>query len=52
MRNSLSARSPVLAIAGSTPSTPSTGHWSYGHMRMNPEDRAALPDADRAVHVG
>ena len=43
----------VLAIAGSTAVYAQHRHWSYGHMRMNPEDRAAFADARiAAVHVG
>jgi hypothetical protein len=43
----------VLAIAGSTAVYAQHRHWSYGHMRMNPEDRAAFADARiAAVHAG
>ena len=43
----------VLAIAGSTAVYAQHRHWGYGHMRMNPEDRAAYADARiAAVHVG
>jgi hypothetical protein len=43
----------VLAIAGSTAVYAQHRHWSHGHMRMNPEDRAAFADARiAAVHAG
>ena len=43
----------VLAIAGSTAVYAQHRHWSYGHMRMNPEDRPAFADARiAAVHAG
>jgi hypothetical protein len=43
----------VLAIAGSTAVYAQHRHWGYGHMRMNPEDRAAYADARiAAVHAG
>ena len=43
----------VLAIAGSTAVYAQHRHWAYGHMRMNPEDRAAFADARiAAVHAG
>ena len=35
----------ALAIAGSTAVYAQHRHWGYGHMRMNPEDRAAFADA-------
>ena len=43
----------VLAIAGSTAVYAQHRHWSFNHMRMNPEDRAAFADARiAAVHAG
>src|SRR4051794_3089612 len=43
----------VPAIAGSTAVYAQHRHWHYGHMRMNPEDRAAFADARiAAVHAG
>lgn len=43
----------VLAIAGSTAVYAQHRNWSHGHMRMNPEDRAAFADARiAAVHAG
>ena len=42
-----------FAIAGSTAVYAQHRHWGYGHMRMNPEDRAAFADARiAAVHAG
>ena len=53
MRKFTIAAVAVLAIAGSTAVYAQHRHWSYGHMRMNPEDRAALTDARiAAVHAG
>ncbi len=53
MRKFTIAAVAVLAIAGSTAVYAQHRHWSYGHMRMNPEDRAAFADARiAAVHVG
>ena len=43
----------ALAIAASTAVYAQHRHWFHGHMRMNPEDRAAFPDARiAAVHAG
>ena len=53
MRNFAIAGVAALAIAGSTAVYAQHRHWSYGHMRMNPEDRAAFADARiAAVHAG
>jgi hypothetical protein len=53
MRRFTLAAVAVLAIAGSTAVYAQHRHWSYGHMRMNPEDRAAFADARiAAVHAG
>jgi hypothetical protein len=53
MRKFTIAAVAVLAIAGSTAVYAQHRHWSYGHMRMNPEDRAAFADARiAAVHAG
>jgi hypothetical protein len=53
MRRLTIAAVAVLAIAGSTAVYAQHRHWSYGHMRMNPEDRAAFADARiAAVHAG
>ncbi len=53
MRKFAIAAVAVLAIAGSTAVYAQHRHWSYGHMRMNPEDRAAFADARiAAVHAG
>ena len=53
MRRFTIAAVAVLAIAGSTAVYAQHRHWSYGHMRMNPEDRAAFADARiAAVHAG
>ena len=53
MRKFTVAAVAVLAIAGSTAVYAQHRHWSYGHMRMNPEDRAAFADARiAAVHAG
>ena len=52
MRKFTIAAVAVLAIAGSTAVYAQHRHWSYGHMRMNPEDRAAFADARiAAVHA-
>ena len=53
MRKFTIAAVAVLAIAGSTAVYAQHRHWGYGHMRMNPEDRAAFADARiAAVHAG
>lgn len=53
MRKFTIAAVAVLAIAGSTAVYAQHRHWSYGHMRMSPEDRAAFADARiAAVHAG
>jgi hypothetical protein len=53
MRRFTIAAVAVLAIAGSTAVYAQHRHWSYGHMRMNPESRAAFADARiAAVHAG
>src|SRR5260221_2837249 len=53
MRKFTIAAVAVLAIAGSTAVYAQHRHWSYGHMWMNPEDRAAFADARiAAVHAG
>ncbi len=53
MRRFATAAIAALAIAGSTAVYAQHRHWSYGHMRMNPEDRAAFADARiAAVHAG
>jgi hypothetical protein len=53
MRKFAIAAVAVLAIAGSTAVYAQHRHWGYGHMRMNPEDRAAFADARiAAVHAG
>ena len=53
MRNFAIAAVAVLAIAGSTAVYAQHRHWGFGHMRMNPEDRAAFADARiAAVHAG
>jgi hypothetical protein len=53
MRKFTIAAIAVLAIAGSTAVYAQHRHWGYGHMRMNPEDRAAFADARIAsVHAG
>jgi hypothetical protein len=54
MRKVLFAGVAILAIAGST-AVYAQHHrpWFHGHMRMNPEDRAAFADARiAAVHAG
>ncbi|MBN8988833.1 MAG: Spy/CpxP family protein refolding chaperone [Rhizobiales bacterium] len=53
MRKFTIAAVAVLALAGSTAVYAQHRHWSYGHMRMNPEDRAAFADARiAAIHAG
>jgi len=53
MRKFAIAGIAALAIAGSTAVYAQHRHWAYGHMRMNPEDRAAFADARiAAVHAG
>lgn len=53
MRKFTIAAVAVLAIAGSTAVYAQHRHWAYGHMWMNPEDRAAFADARiAAVHAG
>src|SRR3954453_1474977 len=53
MRKFTIAAVAVLAIAGSTAVYAQHRHWGFGHMRMNPEDRAAFTDARiAAVHAG
>jgi len=53
MRKFAIAAVAVLAIAGSTAVYAQHRHWGHGHMRMNPEDRAAYADARiAAVHAG
>src|SRR3954463_69700 len=53
MRKFTIAAVAVLAIAGSTAVYAQHRHWGLGHMRMNPEDRAAFADARiAAVHAG
>jgi hypothetical protein len=53
MRKFTVAAVAVLAIAGSTAVYAQHRHWTFNHMRMNPEDRAAFADARiAAVHAG
>ncbi len=56
MRKFAIAGVAALAIAGSTAVYAQHNHWFHehmGHMRMNPEDRAAFVDARiAAVHAG
>src|SRR4030081_3736424 len=53
MRKFTIAAVAVLVIAGSTAVYAQHRHWSYGHMRMNPEDLAAFAHARvAAVHAG
>src|ERR1700716_1623474 len=53
MRKFTIAAVAVLAIAGSTAVYAQHRHWSFNHMRMNPEARAACADARiAAVHAG
>jgi hypothetical protein len=53
MKKLLLAGTAALIIAGSTAVYAQHRPWSHGHMRMNPEDRAAFADARiAAVHAG
>ena len=53
MKKILLAGIAVLAIAGTTVVYAQHRPWFHEHMRMNPEDRAALTDARiAAVHAG
>src|SRR6185437_14247601 len=53
MKKILLAGIAVLAIAGTTVVYAQHRPWFQEHMRMNPEDRAALTDARiAAVHAG
>jgi hypothetical protein len=53
MKKILLAGVAVLAIAGTTVVYAEHRPWFYEHIRMNPEDRAALADARiAAVHAG
>src|ERR1700761_4818362 len=53
MKKFLLAGAVVLAIAGTTVVYAQHRPWFQEHMRMNPEDRAALTDARiAAVHAG
>src|ERR1700742_443536 len=53
MRKILLAGVAVLAIAGTTVVYAQHRPWFHEHMRINPEDRAALTDARiAAVHAG
>jgi LTXXQ motif family protein len=53
MKKVLLAGVAALAIAGSTVAYAQHRHWFYEHMRVSPEDRAALADARiAAVKVG
>ena len=53
MKKILLAGIAALAIAGTTVVYAQHRPWFHEHMRMNPEDRAALPDARiAAVHAG
>src|SRR6201991_5236910 len=53
MKKILLAGTAALVLAGSTAVYAQHRHWGYGHMRMNPEDRAAFADARiAAVHAG
>ena len=53
MKNVLLAGVAALAIAGSTVVYAQHRPWFQEHMRMNPEDRAAMADARiAAVHAG
>src|SRR5450759_5777358 len=45
MKKVLLAGVAALAIAGSTVAYAQHRHWFYEHMRVSPEDRAALADA-------
>src|ERR1700723_3722776 len=53
MKKILLAGIAALAIAGTTVVYAQHRPWFHEHMRMNPEDRAALTDARiAAVHAG
>jgi hypothetical protein len=53
MKKILLAGVAALAIAGTTVVYAQHRPWFYEHMRLNPEDRAALADARiAAVHAG
>lgn len=53
MKKVLLAGIAALTIAGSTAVYAQHRPWFHGHMRMNPEDRAAFLDARiAAVHAG
>src|ERR1700749_2457003 len=53
MKKILLAGGAVLAIAGTTVVYAQHRPWFHEHMRINPEDRAALTDARiAAVHAG
>src|ERR1700709_1008354 len=53
MKKILLAGTAALVLAGSTAVYAQHRPWFHGHMRMNPEDRAAFADARiAAVHAG
>src|ERR1700749_617953 len=53
MKKILLAGTAALVLAGSTAVYAQHRPWLHGHMRMNPEDRAAFADARiAAVHAG
>src|SRR5436305_8633687 len=53
MKKVLLAGTAALVLAGSTAVYAQHRPWFHGHMRMNPEDRAASADARiAAVHAG
>src|SRR4051795_1395396 len=53
MKKILLAGTVALVLAGSTAVYAQHRPWVHGHMRMNPEDRAAFADARIAsVHAG
>ena len=53
MKKILLAGTAALILAGSTAVYAQHRPWLHGHMRMNPEDRAAFADARiAAVHAG
>src|ERR1700704_6574507 len=53
MKKILLAGTAALILAGSTAVYAQHRPWFHGHMRMNPEDRAAFLDARiAAVHAG
>src|SRR6201989_1598205 len=53
MKKILLAGTAALVLAGSTAVYAEHRPWFHGHMRMNPEDRAAFVDARiAAVHAG